>query len=369
MDADVIVVGGGLVGSAIGYGLVRRDVRVLVLDGEDRAFRASNANGGLVWLQGKGLNMSAYQQLSRDSADLWPDFSSELVEASGVDIQFRQTGGLKICFGEQEYEQRRALMMRWHNQQSDWEMIDRAALDKLLPKVKFGADIAGASFGHRDCQLNPLYLLAALHIGIGRRGGQVRGGATVHAIEADGQGGFTVKFGSEQASAARIVIAAGLGSKAIAAEVGLNVPLRPQRGQMLITERMEPFLPIPLHAISQTDQGTVMAGTTNEEAGYDSSTTMEGLSGISAMLVRAIPTMRDVKLVRQWAGLRIMTPDSAPIYAESESHPGVFVAICHSGVTLAAVHAGLVAEAVVAGRLPASLDEFHQRRFDVPKAA
>jgi glycine/D-amino acid oxidase-like deaminating enzyme len=64
-----------------------------------------------------------------------------------------------------------------------------------------------------------------------------------------------------------------------------------------------------------------------------------------------------------------MTPDSYPIYAQSEAHPGAFVALCHSGVTLAAVHAVRVADAIAAGVLPDSLDVFHQRRFDVPKAA
>ena len=82
-----------------------------------------------------------------------------------------------------------------------------------------------------------------------------------------------------------------------------------------------------------------------------------------------MPALADVALVRQWAGLRIMTPDSYPIYAQSPSHPGAFVALCHSGVTLAAVHAAELAEAIASGSLPATLDPFHQRRFDVPKAA
>ncbi len=368
-SADIIVIGGGLNGAAIAYGLLDHNPSVLVLDGEDRDYRAANANGGLVWLQGKGLNLPAYQQLTRQSVDLWPAFCTALEEASGADIQFRPNGGLKLCLGEAEFEQRRAMLMRWHNQQSDWEMIERPALERLLPKVALGHDVVGASFGHRDGQLNPLRLLTTLHKEIVRKGGALRGGAKVHRITRDGRRGFKVDFGSEQAFGSRVVIAAGLGTGAIAAQVGLDIPIRPQRGQMLITERLEPFLPLPLHAVSQTGQGTVMIGTTNEEVGFDPSTTVEGLSGFCATTLRGIPALAKVKLVRQWAGLRIMTPDGGPIYAESESHPGAFVAVCHSGVTLAAAHAGPLAEAIAAGRLPASFDEFHQRRFDVPKAA
>jgi glycine/D-amino acid oxidase-like deaminating enzyme len=138
---------------------------------------------------------------------------------------------------------------------------------------------------------------------------------------------------------------------------------------MLITERLEPFLPLPLHGESQTRQGTVSIGTTNEEVGFDASTTSEAGAALSAMVIRWMPALSEVKLVRQWAGLRILTPDGFSVYAESQSHPGAFVAVCHSGVTLAAAHAALLADAIATGRLPPSLDDFHHRRFDVPKAA
>lgn len=76
-----------------------------------------------------------------------------------------------------------------------------------------------------------------------------------------------------------------------------------------------------------------------------------------------MPKLAALSLVRQWSGLRVMTPDSYPIYAQSESHPGAFVLLCHSGVTLAAVHAERLAEAIDSGSLPLALDPFHHRRF------
>jgi glycine/D-amino acid oxidase-like deaminating enzyme len=112
-----------------------------------------------------------------------------------------------------------------------------------------------------------------------------------------------------------------------------------------------------------------MIGATHEEKGFDISTTSSAAADLSARAVRIVPSLGRATLVRQWAGLRIMTPDSYPIYTQSESHPGAFVALCHSGVTLAALHATLIADAIASGTLPASLDVFHQRRFDVPKAA
>lgn len=362
-----------MVGAAVAYGLASRKLRVLVLDGGDRDFRAASANFGLIWLHGKGMDMPAYQQLTRGSVDQWRNFSAELTDTTAIDIQYERNGGLTLCLGETQFEQRRATLLRLHNQlggvEPDWEMLDRGALTKLLPRAPLGADVTGASFGRRDGHANPLCLLAALHTGILRKGGQLRGGSTVHSLQTDGRGGFTIDFGPERASAARIVIAAGLGSKTLAAQVGLDIPIRPQRGQILVTERLEPFLPLPMSGLRQTREGTVMIGATHDEVGFDTSTTSAAAAALSANAIRRIPALSEATLVRQWAGLRILTPDSYPVYAESQSHPGAFVALCHSGVTLAAAHAALLADAIVAGRLPPSLDNFHPRRFDVPKAA
>ena len=112
-----------------------------------------------------------------------------------------------------------------------------------------------------------------------------------------------------------------------------------------------------------------MLGTTHDDAGLDTSTTAEAAIALSKRAIQRIPALANVTLVRHWAGLRIMTPDSYPIYTESETHPGAFAALCHSGVTLASSHASLVAESIADGRLPHSLEAFHQRRFDVSKAA
>lgn len=373
MHADVIVIGAGTVGAAIAYGLAGRDLRVLVLDGGDRDFRAATANFGLVWLQGKGLDMPAYQRLTRSSLDRWPDFSAELTDRTGIDLQYERNGGLMLCLGEAEFEQRRATLWRLHNQlggsEPDFEMLDRASLEKLLPNIRFGPEVTGAGFGRHDGHTNPLRLLAALHAGILRKGGALRGGSTVHKVTRDRSGLFTLELGAEQVSAPRIVIAAGLGSKALAEQVGLDVPIRPQRGQILVTERVEPFLPLPMSGLRQTRDGTVMIGATHDEVDFDTSTTSEAAATLSATALRRVPALSHVKLVRQWAGLRILTPDGHPVYAESASHPGAFVALCHSGVSLAAAHASQLADAIAAGRLPPSLDEFHQRRFDVSQAA
>src|SRR5215203_3493206 len=105
----MIVLGGGLVGAAIAWGAAARGSRVALLDEGDMALRASRANLGLVWVQGKGDGNPAYAHLTRQSARLWPELQAQLMSDTGVDVAFRQPGGAQFCLSEEEDEQRRKL--------------------------------------------------------------------------------------------------------------------------------------------------------------------------------------------------------------------------------------------------------------------
>lgn len=369
---DIAVIGAGTVGAAVAYGLATRGQRVMLLDGGDGDYRAARANFGLVWLQGKGLGLPAYQSLTRRSIDLWRGFADRLETATGTTLSYERNGGIVFCLGEADFERRRLALQRLHNQwdggDPDWEMIDRSALERLLPKAKLGPDVTGASYGRRDGHVNPLRLLAGLHAAFVAAGGTLRHHALVTGITPVSDG-FRLDLPGERLTVPRIVITAGLGTQELARQVGIDAPLRPQRGQILVTEKLAPFLPLPASGLRQTAEGSVMIGATNEDIGFDVSTTGSAAAELSRKTARIIPALANATLVRQWAGLRVLTPDSYPIYAQSSTHPGAFVAICHSGVTLAAFHAEVLSAAIASGRLPEDLSPFHQDRFHVPQAA
>jgi hypothetical protein len=228
-------------------------------------------------------------------------------------------------------------------------MLDRATLQRLLPKVQFGPEVSGASYGHIDGHVNPLRLLAALQRGLQLRGGHLRANSAVSRIAPRTGGGFEVQVGAQRFEAAQVIVAAGLGSLALGRMVGLDVPLRAQRGQLLVTERLAPILPLPASGLRQTAEGTVMVGVTQEEVGFDLSTTTAAAARMSRHAARVLPALGQALLVRHWSCLRIMTPDGCPVYAGSVDQPGAWIALCHSGITLAAFHAG-----AACGRIRAS---------------
>lgn len=366
--AEIIVVGAGVVGSAIAFGLLRRGHNVMLIDGNGTDFRASKANFGLVWVQGKGSGFPEYQALSRSSALAWAEFAHEVCEHSGLPLDFEQSGGLVFCLGEEEWAKRTALNDRIarENPQANrgTEMIERPELERLLPKASLGPTVVGASFGYNDGHSNPLHLLTSLHAAVGRMGGRMRFADPVRRIAPQGDG-FRVETAGAINDCRRVVVAAGLASADLARPLGLELPVHEQRGQILVTERTVPFLPLPASGLRQTREGTVMIGATQEDVGFNTDTTAEATAKLATRATQIIPALAERVIVRQWAGLRVLSPDGAPIYVQSERHPGAFAAICHSGVTLAALHAGAMAEAVSTGAIPAVLQPFGTERFHV----
>ena len=370
MDADAIVIGGGMVGSAIGCGLLRHGWRVVMLDEGDRAFRAARGNFGLVWVQGKGLGAPHYTRWSLGSANAWAEFAAALHAETGVDLRYRRAGGLVACLGEEELEARARVVAR-HRRELGAEgfeirMLGRAELCALVPNI--GADVLGASFTPYDGTANPLRLLRALHAAFVGRGGSYLPDGRAHQVGRDGDA-FTVRTSHAVHRAPKLVIAAGLGTPALAAQLGVAVPLVPQRGQILVTERLAPVLGLPMQTIRQTEEGSVIIGNSAEEAGFDARTRAPVMAAMARRAVLCYPALARARIVRAWGALRIMTPDGLPLYTRAPAHAGAHIAVCHSGVTLAAAHHGPFADWIAGGRRPAETVALAIDRFDVPAAA
>jgi len=365
--ADIIVIGGGMVGAAAAYGLAGKGLDVLMLDEGDDAFRAARGNFGLVWVQTKGLGLPRYQEWSQESADRYAGLAAGLAEATGIDIHHERPGGAIPCLGDSEWEAQRRLNETMAEQGGGYHarMVERGELERMAPGVRFGQDVVGASFSEMDGHCSPLYLLRALHAGFRAKGGRYRPGARVRTIAR----GFRVETEAGVFEAPKLLLAAGNGIPPLAAQVGLHVPTAPERGQVLVTERTDPFLPMPMGNLRQTAEGSVMVGATQEAVGFDTGTTLEAARGLARRALRALPALQGLRVVRSWAALRVIPPDRCPIYDESESHPGAFVATMHSGVTLAAVHAACLPDWIAEGRAPENFAAFSARRFDVPAAA
>ena len=138
----------------------------------------------------------------------------------------------------------------------------------------------------------------------------------------------------------------------------------PTRGQIVVTERTQPFLPHPITTVRQTDEGTVMVGDSKEDLLDDAVLNPSITSVMADRAQRMFPLLGRLNVVRTWSGIRVMPKDGFPIYDHSTTCPGAFVACCHSGVTLASNHAYEIAPMVAAGALEAAkVGAFSAKRF------
>lgn len=368
-SSEYVVIGGGIVGAAVAYGLAKAGEKVLLLDEGDIAFRAARGNFGNVWVQGKGGTSPAYADLTRRAANDWAAFARELEDCTGQDLHFRRPGAFYICFTPEELQRRAETMARIEasaSVESPFEVLQRPELARRLPEI--GKEVAGATFCPSDGTANPLYLLRALISATVLLGGRYLSRHAALALRADGQG-FAIETQAGIVHAGKVVLAAGLGNERLAPQLGMRAPVRPVRGQIMVTEKLRPFLHFGTNFIRQTLEGGCLFGESSEEAGMDDATTLPVLQETARRAITAFPLLRNARVVRAWGALRIMTRDGVPVYQQSPSCPGAFVLSVHSGVTLAPFHCGAMVETLRSGTLDAAtFQPFSPERFDVQAA-
>ncbi|MCG8273948.1 FAD-binding oxidoreductase [Aquamicrobium sp. NLF2-7] len=370
--ADVLIVGGGVVGASIAYGLATEGARVGILDAEDSDFSASRGNFGMISISNKGFNNLAYFQLSFASSRMWPEFANTLREKTGIDPAFDLKGKIYISVGDPEFAAHAEKVAEYARRVgADYrhDILNRTDLQHMLGKVQLGERVAGGSFSPLDGIAEPLKLYSGLLNAVLLHGGWLlRDHRVARILHQNGL--FTVEGQWGTLSAPRLVIAAGLGTPDLASQVGIPVKVRPQRGQMMVTERVEQSFPYPVSGLlRQNPEGTIMIGVSTEEVGYGDRTTVPVLKSLAMKAVERLPDLGSVQINRCWAALRPRTEDGYPVYQESLEFPGAFVITCHSGITLAALHKRLLPQWILGGRKDALLEPFGVGRLQIASAA
>lgn len=365
MTSDYAIIGGGIVGLSTAWGLLKRGLRVTVLDGDDGSFRASRGNFGLVWVQSKGMTQPRYAQWSQDSAAAWAAFAAELSDATGRDVGLEQKGGYDLHFSEKSLEAtvtKYEVLKEKLGGDYPYEVLGHNALRREEPAI--GPKVVGAILHHQDGHANPLKLLQALADDVRRLGGVILNGMHVTAVDKSDLFRITCADKTE-VRARKVVLSAGLGATTLGPMMGFKAPIRPQRGQVLITEKLPKLINRPSLIARQVDEGGIQIGATNEEVGLDDTVTQRGLSELAAEAIAAFPALAKAQLVRSWGALRILSPDGLPIYQESPDTPGAYLVTCHSGITLAAAHARFLPDWLEGADSAPNLEVFSENRFAI----
>jgi glycine/D-amino acid oxidase-like deaminating enzyme len=371
-SADIIVVGGGLSGSAIALGFMREGAgKVMLFDEQLPTQRLSRGNFGLTWFINKGANHPVYAQWSRLACRQWPEFAARLEDETGYRVESEWTGGAFHAFGESQFkahsESIENLKTVCAKVGLDYpvRMLNRQELADLIPDIALGEEVSGAMYTPEQGHVNPLKLLAAMRCGFQKTGGSFIGAQTVSAIVPNPDRTVTVKTSRGNYQCQRLVVASGHGSTRLVAPLGEKLHIYPQRGQLMVTQRHKRVLRVPMVSVRQTPDGTFVIGLSAENAARDTRVTTSAMKSQATDAIRLFPMLAKVNWVRAWGAIRVMTPDGAPIYSRIPGYDNITVVALHSAVSLAPLAVNVVAPWILGIREHELMPNFMNGRFNV----
>ncbi len=377
-SADVVVIGGGVIGASCAYYLAKHKIKVVLLEKRDPASGSSGACGGTIFLQTKspGPNLN----LALAGAERFRHLHEELA----ADIEYRNHGGMIIIETETEYD----AMVRWAERQQG-AGLDVALLDANQARgleTALSPEILGATFSPADAQVNPWHLTFAFIKSAQRHGAKVYTGVRVTGIQTKSQRIELVETDQGRISTGTVVNAAGAYAARIGALCDLDIPIKPRRGQLVVVEATHPLISrcmLSAHyiaakfnpdlarkgggvSIEPTAHGSFVLGSTREFVGFDSRVTRAGIQHIARNVTSILPVLKGRNIIRVFAGLRPYTPDGLPILGPVAGLDGFVMAAGHEGdgIALAPITGEIIADLIANNRTDFPLEAYNLERFN-----
>ena len=368
--AEVVIIGGGIAGLSLAVELKRRKAGQVILI--ERNYIGSGASGRNV---GRIRAMQLTESLTRYAISCQKKYD-QMADTLGYNVLFWRAGYLWLLYDSDEIDRMRPIVEMHHRLGVQSELLDPQDVYRLLPQLREGEPLAGGVTHDSDAIVHHDAVVWAHYETARKLGVEIRQHTEVTGFDIGGGQIRAVRLPSESIATHHVVNAAGAWSHTIAAMAGIQIPNNPVRREVLVTAPVKPFLN---HAITfyrptegwfnQTLRGEVVAGVVDplESAGVNSTSSFDFLSRTASLLVRKMPVLADLTVIRQWAGMYDVTPDHLPLIGESNQVRGFHQANGWSGrgMLLGPFSMELLAEQILTGVLPQEMPkEFDPNRFE-----
>ncbi len=379
LKADVAIVGGGVIGTSIFYQLAKKNINVILLEKNTIASGTSGACEGAIFLQTKkpGIHL----QMAIKSAEMFKHLREEL----DYEIEYISKGGMVVITDQVQFEVMKSFV---HEQcQSGLKVELFKQRDAKNKEPALAETIAGATYCSADGQINPIKLA----YGFAEAGKRYKRAKILNHINVIGiktiknkvKGVYTDKG---TISTNILVNATGVYAPKIGSMVGLNIPIIPRRGQVLVSEKLGNVVKSIICTsnyisykynpnikningagliVEPTASENYLFGATREFVGYNARVTVNGIEEIAKNVVSIFPIFKNISIIRSFAGLRPYTEDGMPILGNVQGIDGFIMAAGHEGdgISLSPITGKLISELIIAGKSSMSLEPFQLSRF------
>jgi glycine oxidase len=372
--ADVVIIGGGIIGCSVARELARRGRSVVVVERDSPGRRATWAAAGMLSPLGESGGAGSFLELTDESLDRYAAFAHALGQESGIDIEYRTAGKLHVAVGD-DVSDLHLLATSPAAVRFGVRLVDGAEARRLEPALS--EHVSAGLVVERDHRVNNRLLTQALLASGVAAGVTFRNASPVRGITTHGDLVTGVLLASgERIETNNVVLAAGAWTSQIEG-LPRPVPVRPVKGQMFAVDARsrnaqrpaDPLLSRVVYArrcyVIPREDGRLLVGATVEDVGYSKGATPRGMASLMDAAMEVVPIIADLPLVETWAGFRPSTPDGLPILGADPTMRGLVYACGHhrNGILLAPVTAACIGAVLAGERPPVDIRAFGIERF------
>jgi glycine oxidase len=360
---DVVIIGGGVIGCSIAYHLRKAGVRVIVIDQGEIGAEASSAAAGLLAPLGSLSGPGPFADLLLASFALFPSLVPELEEASGIQMEFEQTGALRVVRNSKNVPNLRKRMKAWQPLGLEMRWLTGEEARQLEPTL--APEVCAALYAPEESQIRASQVVKAFARAAANLGATLRGHTRITGIQQQHDRVTAIETSQGETIACQeLIVAVGAWAAQWSEWLQIELAVVPQRGQILALRQPAPPLRHIIFGeaayLAPKQDATVVVGATREEVGFDKRLTAGGVAWLLSTASRLIPSLEQSAIERMWAGLRPKTPDNLPILGAAPGWENVTLATGHGsvGIMLSAITGKTLAELLVSGVAPELIHPF-----------